>query len=62
MSLKGLKLMACFYYGCRGLAGARCYDSDVKAIELEFTHQQNVGILVWSGELDNVWLRRPGQI
>ena len=26
------------------------------------SHQQNVGILFWSGELDNVWLRWPDQI
>ena len=25
-------------------------------------HQQNVGILVWPGKLDNVCLRWPGQI
>jgi hypothetical protein len=25
-------------------------------------HQQNFGILVWPGQLDNVWLRWPGQI
>ena len=26
------------------------------------SHQQNVGILVWPGKLDNVCLRWPGQI
>ena len=28
----------------------------------EKAHQQNVGILVWPGQLDHVWLGSPGQI
>ena len=31
-------------------------------VEVVVEHQQNVGILVWPGKLDNVCLRWPGQI
>ena len=34
----------------------------LQSIFREDEHQQNVGILVWPGKLDNICLRRPGQI